>query len=414
MAVKEIYNRIFAPALLDFVEWVLKETQNSGIRRLYFLARDEYQMYLTADFLCKKRELDIDCRYLYGSRYAWRMPQFALMGKTCLDMLCRGGIDVTFEKVMKRGGLTDEEAALVAEEVGFAQDYKKVLSYADVQQLKKPLEESRYFLSMVYEHSKDAYETTIGYLRQEGLFDDVPYALVDSGWTGSLQQTLTQLLDCAGCKKQMEGFYFGLYELPKGVGKNGYHTYYFGPDYGMKRKVYFSNCLYEAVYSAPHGMTVGYELCGNGAETQKYCPVFYNKQNLNQLRMEQEEKWLKDYLKGNVTGQGAKHTYQLFKRFMGSPTPEEAKTYGNLVFSDDVTEEQVQCVAARLNKEDIKNQYIWNKLLIMLGVRKQTLKDSAWLEGSVALAGGKQTWQMFHVRCYKYLIYLRKWLKRGK
>ncbi|MBO5176995.1 MAG: hypothetical protein J6C07_06025 [Lachnospiraceae bacterium] len=411
IAAREIYNNIFAPALLGFVEWVLQEAKQRGIKRLYFLARDGYQMYLAADFLCKKRDLAIDCRYLYGSRYAWRLPQFALMGKDCLDMICRGGIDVTFEKVMKRGGLTNEEAKAVAEELGYANDYKRILSYSEVVQLKKPLAESNRFLPFVYAHSKGTYETTIEYLCREGLFDDVKYALVDSGWTGSLQQTLTQLLHYAGYEKKLEGFYFGLYELPVGINEESYHTYYFGPNYGLKRKVYFSNCLYEAVYSAPHGMTVGYEAG---------CPVFFNEHNLNQTRMEQEAEWLKEYLESySLNGLqnkrvDADQTYQLLKRFMGNPTPEEAEIYGSLLFSDDVTEEHTQRVAAGLTKTEIKSQYVWNRILIMLGKKKQVLKDSAWIEGSVALTEGRHAWQMVNVRWYKYLIYLRKWLKRGK
>ena len=422
IAAREIYNNIFAPALLGFVEWVLQEAKQRGIKRLYFLARDGYQMYLAADFLCKKRDLAIDCRYLYGSRYAWRLPQFALQGEACLEKLCLGGIDVTFEKVMKRGGLTEEEALAVAKELGFIQDYKRILSYNEVQQLKKPLEESKIFLPFVYEHSKAAYETTIGYLCQEGLFDEVSYAMVDSGWSGSLQQTLTQLLAYAGCEKQLEGFYFGLYELPVGINEESYHTYYFGPNYGLKRKVYFSNCLYEAVYSAPHGMTVGYEACvrKTAEKNMVYCPVFFNAYNLNQACMEQEVEWLRTYLEEYVAKcdinrkiQGASHTYRLFKSFMGNPTEEEAKIYGSLLFSDDVTEEQVQCVAANLSKEEIKNQQLWNKFLIMLGIKKQVLKESAWIEGSVALASVSRQWQLFHVRGYKYLVYFRKWLKRG-
>ena len=124
---KAIYSTVFAPVLICFVEWVLQEAKKKGIKRLYFLARDGYQMYLAAEQLCKSREYDIECRYLYGSRYAWRMPQFALVGEDCLDMICFGGIDVTFEKVMHRGGLTDEEAIIVAKELGFEKKYKTIL-----------------------------------------------------------------------------------------------------------------------------------------------------------------------------------------------------------------------------------------------------------------------------------------------
>ena len=106
---QSIYYVVFAPVLVNFIEWILTEAEKKGIHRLYFLARDGHQMKLIAEQLCKVKNRKIECRYLYGSRYAWRMPQYVLEKERCLEMICRGGIDVTFEKVMKRGGLTDEE-----------------------------------------------------------------------------------------------------------------------------------------------------------------------------------------------------------------------------------------------------------------------------------------------------------------
>lgn len=445
-----IYYIVFAPVLVCFVEWVLREANKKGIKRLYFLARDGYQMYLVAEWLCKSREYDMECRYLYGSRYAWRMAEFALVGESCLDMICLGGIDVTFEKVMKRVGLTDEEAWIVAKELGFEKEYKKILSYQEVMQLKKPLAESKYFLPFVYEYSKKSYKKTIGYFKQEGLLENVPYALVDSGWVGSLQKTLQRLLEYAGSKREIEGFYFGLYELPKGVKKENYYTYYFSPMTNIKKKVYFSNCLYEAVYSAPHGMTIAYEKV-----EEVYQPVFYKEHNLNQAQMKQMEVWLKEFLveyqkrestwnkkerlskqkdillgnqeKGSIKNILFKQincnkrlniyekrkqeiVFLLLKKLMGSPLKEEVEIYGTLLFSDDVTEEQIQRVARKLTEQEIKEQYVWNKILIMLGLKKQELKESAWIEGSIALSE-KQTW--WAIRWYKYLLYIRKWLKRG-
>ncbi len=440
-----IYTVVFAPILVSFVEWVLKEAKKKGIKRLYFLARDGYQMYLAAEWLCKSREYDIECKYLYGSRYAWRMAEFALVGECCLDMICLGGIDVTFEKIMKRGGLTEEESLIVAKELEFRKNYKKILSYSQVQQLKKPLKESKNFLPFVYAHSKEDYENTIAYLKQEGLFDNTAYALVDSGWVGSLQKTLQQLLGYTGCKKELEGFYFGLYELPKGVKKENYHTYYFSPTTNITKKVYFSNCLYEVVYSAPHGMTIGYEQKEN-----RYVPLFYKEYNLNQVQMKQMEVWLKEFLLNYEKNYKGKNNQSVFfkrekkdniwnkkldkivsnqrlesdkkrekemlflllKKMMGSPLKEEVEVYGTLLFSDDVTEEHTQEIAVELTEEEIKNQYVWNKLFIMLGIKKGIVKESAWIEGSIVNYGKNVKKNLRQAVIYKYLVYIRKALKQ--
>ena len=93
------------------------------------------------------------------------------------------------------------------------------------------LRKCNYLLECIATHSKEAYDTTITYFQQEGLFETCKYAIVDSGWTGSLQVTLNHLLDSAEQtkKRNIEGFYFGLYELPKQVEENAYHTFYFAP-----------------------------------------------------------------------------------------------------------------------------------------------------------------------------------------
>lgn len=413
-----VYDTVFAPALVYFVSWVLEEARLRGIKRLYFLARDGYQMYLTAEALCKSAGSQIECRYLYGSRYAWRVPQFAADGEACLEKICLGGIDVTFEKVMRRGSLTEEEAWSVAKELQFENDYQTALSYGEVQRLKHPLQESELFLPYVYAHSEKARKAALGYLRQEGLFEEIPYALVDSGWTGSMQQTLGSLLQDAGCEKSMEGFYFGLYELPAKKNKNTYHAYYFGPKRGLKRKVYFSNCLYEAVYSAPHGMTYGYR-----EEDGRYVPVFQQEIGLNREKMQQEEAWLRAFLAEYVrhTGIGLhapketvtrRMVYRLFCKLMGVPTKDEVEKYGVFLFSDDVTEEYAQEVAATLTEEEIRNQRFLNKARIMLGLKKGELHDSAWPEGSIVKNGSRVKRGLRHAALYKYILYIRKAFKK--
>lgn len=424
---RAVYLAVFAPAMLYYVRWVLEEAKRNGIQRLYFLARDGYPMCLTAKALCSMSGENTECRYLYGSRYAWRVPQFADEGEQCLSKLCLGGIDVSFEKVMKRGGLSDEEAMAVAKELNFVQDYRTVLTYSQVQGLKKPLKESSLFLPYVYAHSEEAKKTSYAYLKQEGLFDAVPYALVDSGWTGTIQQTLQELLERAGCEKQIHGYYFGLYELPAGEKQENYHAYYFGPKNGLRQKVYFSNCLYETVYSAPHGMTCGYR-----ERNGRYEPVFRRDDNLNQRKMEQAGEWLEEFLaeycwqssensrtggtessaEGTDSNGNRQRIYRLFECLMGTPIKDEVEEYGAWLFSDDVNEDYAQEIAATLTTEEIKNNRVINKACIMLGIKKGKLRDSAWPEGSVVKSGTGTKRGLWHAAIYKYLLYIRKALKK--
>lgn len=437
---KEIYKCVLAPTLYEFVLWVLQEALQSGTKRLYFLARDGYQMYLAARQLCKQYDLDIECRYLKVSRYAVRVPEYHLLGERCLERICVGGIDVTFEKIMQRAALTDKEAEEIAALAGYTENYRKVINYHEVMQLKDRLKKIPLLFHYIDSHSKEAYGTAIGYLTQEGLLEPVPYALVDSGWIGTIQQSIEHLLRQKQPDRKLEGYYFGLYEIPEGEERENYHSFYFTPWGEIKRKVHFSNSLFEAVFSAPEGMTLSYRAEG---EKDKiiYIPVTDSRENLNRERISRYICWLEEFLqeKKQSLPQDSKRWEQLPEKnckcrnqfpqadsgyveellspFMGNPTQFEAEAYGSLLFSDDVREDDNQKVSADFSEQEIKNHHLLNRLLIMTGVRKQVLHESAWIEGSIATCGTLnergRVRNRWHAVFYKYIIYIRKWIKQN-
>lgn len=437
---KEIYKCVLAPTLYEFVLWVLQEALQSGTKRLYFLARDGYQMYLAARQLCKQYDLDIECRYLKVSRYAVRVPEYHLLGERCLERICVGGIDVTFEKIMQRAALTDKEAQEIAALAGYTENYRKVINYHEVMQLRDRLKKIPLLFHYIDSHSKEAYGTAIGYLTQEGLLEPVPYALVDSGWIGTIQQSIEHLLRQKQPDRKLEGYYFGLYEIPEGEERENYHSFYFTPWGEIKRKVHFSNSLFEAVFSAPEGMTLSYRAEG---EKDKiiYIPVTDSRENLNRERISRYICWLEEFLqeKKQSLPQDSKRWEQLPEKnckcrnqfpqadsgyveellspFMGNPTQFEAEAYGSLLFSDDVREDDNQKVSADFSEQEIKNHHLLNRLLIMTGVRKQVLHESAWIEGSIATCGTLnergRVRNRWHAVFYKYIIYIRKWIKQN-
>ena len=426
------YLHCVAPVLIEFTAWPLQKAAGSGKKRLYFLARDGWQMYLAARELVKAMGLDIDCRYLRVSRYALRVPEYHLLGEKCLDRICIGGIDVTFEKIMKRAALTDSQAMEIAMLCGWQSRYKNILNYQEIVSLKSELYKQKKLFEYIYQHSREAYPAAVGYFRQEGLLDDIPYAFVDSGWTGTQQQSLKNLLASIKPDISAEGYYFGLYETPDNAAANGllYHGFYFMPENGLKRKVYFSNSLFEAVTSSPEGMTLGYSEHGkeyscvfdmpenvNAAKIKadsdalkKYLPLLCNICNNNKMRSGQPGKNL--FFKNNKEERRRiKMLYRLMSLWMGNPTKAEVKAFGSLLFSDDMLEGALQRVSKDLSESDIKNQRFMRKLLIMLGIKKEVIHESAWIEGSIAAVGRNKAANLRHARFYKYFVYVRKALK---
>ena len=411
---EEIYLYGFAPVLVEFVRWVLDTAENERRERLYFLSRDGYQMYLVAKVLSKELKYNIDCRYINVSRYSLRIPEYHLIGEKCLDRICIGGIDVTFEKVMKRAGLTDEEAKEIGKLCGYDEKYKDVISYQEVIGLKEVLKKEKQFFEYVNAHSREAYDGVIGYLKQEGVCEDIDFAIVDSGWIGTMQQTIYNLIASTGKKPHMHGYYFGLYETPKET-ESLYLSYYFDPKNGIRRKVNFSNCLFEAVFTSTEGMTLRYKKNG-----EKYEPEFDNHCNPNEEMVKKHICLIQEYTKiycvflkqydilSKLSCEKLPFVYKLLKNIMGTPSKTELEAYGDIKFSDDVLEGSLQKVAAELSDEEIKNQRFLNKALIMLGIRKGIIHESAWIEGSIVRNGKRVRSYLRHARLYKYFVYIKK------
>ena len=177
------YLLVWAPALIEYVNWVIKDSAGKGIKRLYFLSRDAYPMYIAAAKIVEKSGIDIECRYLKVSRYSLRIPEYHLLGEKSLDRIFISGIDVSLQKILRRAGLTDKEIEEICKEISYAEDIDKVLNRKEILDLKEQFKKaSKLIFKYIDKHSKEAYQNCLGYLKQEGMLEEIPWAVVDSGW----------------------------------------------------------------------------------------------------------------------------------------------------------------------------------------------------------------------------------------
>lgn len=406
---------VMAPVMYCFVKWVLQEAQRTQTKKLYFCARDGYSMYQVAKEICAIEKINIECRYFYCSRYALRSAHFFLMGTESLDYICLGGINVSFEKLMYRAGLCKEEAEQIAKRLGYQDTMYMPMTYAQVKNMKPVLQGCEEFMQLVKEKAKEKYPQVCGYLKQEGLLEPEKYAFVDSGWTGSMQVSICQLLSSMGEEKQLEGYYFGMYEYPSGVKKSDYHCYYFEPNSGLRKKVYFSNSLFECIFSSPEGMTLSYR-----QEDKRFLPVFEREMNPNRNAIERSTTLLVQYAKrvlqdypNDFLIMEDKRTVvmQLLETFMGKPTKNEAEYFGGYVFCDDVRGEENQTVAAKMSYAEMKQNHLIPKSIGMLRRQGVPVCESAWLEGSTVLVEQAKKRDLRQCALYKYILYLRKSMK---
>ncbi len=256
---------VLAPALGGFTLWLLYHSLKSGKQRLYFLARDGYLMSRAALLFCET--LQLSRLSLRGPKLLALFPADSLLssgsgGRPRCNLPGRNPRYARSDSRAGRAHRTRAEArrrgALPSVEGRGRDSLRQVTRGPPPSATVRAL-----LLDAMNCHSRDAMPGLAGYLQQEGLLEEVPDAIVDSGWVGSMQMALNEVLASMGRTKPLEGYYSGLYALPPGADRGAYHCYDFAPNHGLTPKIFFNNCLFEAIFTAPHGMTTGYRRMGN-------------------------------------------------------------------------------------------------------------------------------------------------------
>ena len=110
------------------------------------------------------------------------------MQEKCLDYICQRSMNLNINKMFERTSLAEEQIQQFCELLNIEEkDRERLLNYNEANIIKEKLRKSRIFLETVYEKSKIEYANTIQYLQQEGLTDNEHFAIVDTGWVGSMQ-----------------------------------------------------------------------------------------------------------------------------------------------------------------------------------------------------------------------------------
>ena len=396
------------PVLCDYVYWVLQEARRQEVSTLYFLARDGYVLQRIAQEICMTEKISIECRYLYCSRASLRMPSYHLIGDEAYDLLFQGGYHVSIHSFFERAMIEEKYWETILEQCGIARniDLDRELQQSELKKFRKLFMQSETFSSLLKENSQNAYESTIGYFTQEGLFRQKHIGIVDSGWIGSMQRSLRQLLQSKGYRGKLTGFYFGMYTDGKEPADGQYFSWYFSKKQGKKNKILFCNNLFECILSAPHGMTIGYK-----KENCVYKPVLKEAPKSEQMKEIQTQiLGLIDGAKMRIrNGMTVRRTNseKTLHHLMGHPEKEIVKLYGKFLFCDDITEDYHYPLADDAQGA-LKGYIVWNRFIrkIFSISTKKLSRELFWPYGTVAFVKNpiKRAW-------YWVNIYLWEWAK---
>ena len=405
---------VLAPFLLLFTIWTLKTAEKNGVTRLYFLARDGYPAYKLACKLCEKYKIEIECKYLYCSRYSLRIPMYSENIEEMLEYICRSGIDVSLQKVLKRAGLQEAQIAELEQSELSTMNFQDKLSYSQLNELKNILSANAVFLEMVTKNSRKQWSSLREYLIQEGLADDQHIGLVDSGWIGSTQKSICGILRRMGIVAELDGYYWGLYDIPHDMEADRYHSFFFDKKHGMKNKIFFSNCLIETVFSNTHGTTISYE-----RKDEKIVPVIQDKfsnaefiSDFNHLAEQYTEFFLNTCSREAFEQFNSKKAVRILSKsllkFMYNPTIVEAEFFGKLRFSDDLLDDNTRELGPVFEIQELKENHFFNRVLNAIGLKNTFIHESAWFGGTVCRSTKYTYWHNYSYLAYRLLSYLKK------
>ena len=251
--------------LFCYVSYVIENAEKEGIKKIFFLARDGYILKSIADVMLKSKKSDIETDYLYVSRYALRNAMY-FKCDTLQDFESAGFFGhcavQSAENTLKRAGIDESQRVRVYNKIGFDGDEKRIMDDAEYDDFCKLLKSDKELFSDIKNNSREKYENIIGYFEQSGLFENKRIALVDSGWLGSVQRTLTELIKDNTDTGRITGYYFGLYRKKS----ERYRSFLFDISDAYRYVPTFCNNLFECFCSAPHGMTIGYRRTENGIQ----------------------------------------------------------------------------------------------------------------------------------------------------
>lgn len=372
---------VFGPVLCGFVIWVLKEAPRRGIRTLYFLSRDGWMMAEAAKRLCGALGVRMEIRYLYCSRLSLHRAYAHIDMEKALRLLLRPSLQMTPRSLIARTMLPAQQQEACLRQLALPCGPDAPLTPDQGDELRKRLCSDPAFVRWMSAEAKAAYDALQGYLKQEGL-EEGAYAIVDSGWIGSLQMTLSAMCEAMGLP-QPQGFYFGLSRLQPGADPAAYHAYFFSPSSDLRRRAFFVPALFEAVYGAPHGMCAGYR-----QEAGRWVPVCLKQD-------ERARRWAKALgaqisayadqlatrdLRTISDERNAALAHRLLYLLMVRPTAQEAAWLGALRFGDDPLHQDGELAPEQ--PDDALRAYALSGRLKQK-VTHQPLAMSAWPAGSV-------------------------------
>jgi FMN phosphatase YigB (HAD superfamily) len=246
------------PMFYGYILDVLARARALGLRRLYFIARDGMVFLMIAEAIARERGIDIELRYLYGSRRAFRLPSVFEITPREHGWLAERIPALSLAMLAERVEMAPEElyALLPAPFRDSIPDLDASLPEGLTNSILRQLDRVPAIRDRILGNARKARAEVVAYLAQAGFFEVDRVGTVDIGWMGGSQDSLYKI--AASHKRDIEihGFYFGLFHYsPYTSTKNAKTAYAIIPNHTEDNIIALHT---ELLAQADHGHTIGF------------------------------------------------------------------------------------------------------------------------------------------------------------
>ena len=253
-----------------FGSWLIDQARKDEIEKLYFLSRDGFIMKKVYDLISQFVENSPQSEYIYASRRALNIPSITNLDDEVMDFLVGGTSILRVAQFLERLGFNPAQYIDKIKEAGFSAKDSRIITGGDYYMLRKLY---TLIFDAIEEKAERERKIIFEYFDDIGLFGTKRIGVVDIGWHGTLQHSITKLLRIFGKEISIKGYYLGTFSKAKELCKAGndmsaYLCEFAEPDNFHK---IIKQCveIFEFVHTAPHGSVINFERISGKVE-----PIF--------------------------------------------------------------------------------------------------------------------------------------------
>lgn len=373
---------------IGFTMWLTSRILQGNFELVCFLARDGYLPYKLYEYLrCRHHHLP-PAQYLYVSRQSLHSAalrnQVTEEDKSWILAKAEG---LTFGEWLFRLGL---DRQMFQEDIGdtFEVPADDFIIHPNHYSLCEALLDNPLFIKKLTTGIYARRKIALSYFQQQGVMSTKRLCFVDIGWHGRMQRSLESLLSKDINKesgREITGLYLGLLRVPEDLTGNSL-AWLFDCRSGSGNQVSTYLQLYETLFSAPHGTTLGYQRNNGDIIVPLLAEWDAAKESWGDINLMHEAiisifDTLPGYLESfseicdELTPLIKKATHSWFYR----PCYSQALAFSRFGFGSDQS--------SREKEKLIYNISLWRSILITLRI-SPAISMHHWVHGQLSLAGG--------------------------